>query len=129
MIKSKDNDSITTINLNNLYEPRIASNIDTITISSSPSDCEYTTDISSEYTFNISDTAPGTVGTISLTPTFTTKIDLGTKLNFLDDVERMCKEYPALEKVWRNFKNVYNMCEQDYKGKVKAGEITNDTSI
>tara|TARA_B110000977_G_scaffold149485_1_gene189476 strand:+ start:461 stop:829 length:369 start_codon:yes stop_codon:yes gene_type:complete len=122
MIKSKDNDSITTINLNNLYEPN------TITISSSPSDCEYTTDTGSEYTFNISDTVPGTVGTIS-TPTFTTKIDLGTKLNFLDDVERMCKEYPALEKVWRNFKNVYDMCEQDYKGKVKAGEITNDTSI
>jgi len=38
----------------------------------------------------------------------------------------MCKEYPALEKVWRNFKNVYDMCKQDYEGKIKAGEIDDD---
>jgi len=41
-------------------------------------------------------------------------------------VEQMCKEYPALEKVWRNFKNVYDMCKQDYEGKIKAGEIDDD---
>jgi len=43
-----------------------------------------------------------------------------------DKVERMCKQYPALEKVWRNFKNVYDMCKQDYEGKKKAGEIDDD---
>ena len=43
-----------------------------------------------------------------------------------DKVERMCKQYPALEKVWRNFKNVYDMCKQDYEGKKKAGEIDED---
>ena len=43
-----------------------------------------------------------------------------------DKVERMCKEYPALEKVWRNFKSVYDMCKQDYEGKEKAGEIDDD---
>ena len=44
----------------------------------------------------------------------------------VDEVERMCKEYPALEKVWRNFKSVYDMVKQDYKGKKKAGEIDDD---
>ena len=43
-----------------------------------------------------------------------------------DEVERMCKEYPALTKVWRNFKSVYDMTQQDYEGKKKAGEIDDD---
>ena len=42
------------------------------------------------------------------------------------EVERMCKEYPALEKVWRNFKNVYDLCKQDYEGKKKSGELNDD---
>ena len=40
-----------------------------------------------------------------------------------DKVEKMCEEYPALEKVWRNFKAVYDMVKQDYEGKKKAGEL------
>ena len=43
-----------------------------------------------------------------------------------NEVERMCKQYPALEKVWRNFKSVYDMVQQDYKGKKEAGEIDDD---
>jgi len=43
-----------------------------------------------------------------------------------DEIERMCEEYPALEKVWKNFKAVYDMCKQDYEGKKKAGEILDD---
>ena len=43
-----------------------------------------------------------------------------------NEVERMCKEYPSLEKVWRNFKSVYDMVKQDYEGKKKAGEIDDD---
>ena len=43
-----------------------------------------------------------------------------------NEVERMCQEYPSLEKVWRNFKSVYDMCKQDYEGKKKAGEIDDD---
>jgi hypothetical protein len=43
-----------------------------------------------------------------------------------DDIERMCKEYPSLEKVWRNFKSVYDMVKQDYEGKKKSGEIDDD---
>ena len=34
-------------------------------------------------------------------------------------VNDMCKEYPALAKVYENFKTVYKLVEQDYKGKKK----------
>jgi len=43
-----------------------------------------------------------------------------------NEVEKMCKQYPGLEKVWRNFKSVYDMCKQDFEGKKKAGEIDDD---
>lgn len=43
-----------------------------------------------------------------------------------DEVDRMCKEYPGLEKVWRNFKSVYDMVQQDFEGKKKAGELDDD---
>ncbi len=37
-------------------------------------------------------------------------------------VEEMCKEYPALEKAYENFKTIYKMVEQDYIGKKKDDE-------
>jgi len=43
-----------------------------------------------------------------------------------DQVEDMCNEYPALEKVWRNFKSVYDMVIQDYKGKQKERGLDDD---
>ena len=33
------------------------------------------------------------------------------------EVEAMCKEYPALQKAYENFRTIYKMVEQDYKGK------------
>ena len=51
--------------------------------------------------------------------------DFGNKID-PSEVEKMCKEYPALDKVWRNFKSVYDMTKQDFEGKVKAGEIDDD---
>jgi hypothetical protein len=33
------------------------------------------------------------------------------------EIEDMCKEYPALEKTWRNFKTTYDLVKQDWKGK------------
>ena len=44
----------------------------------------------------------------------------------ISEVESMCNEYPALEKVWRNFKSVYDMVKQDYQGKKDAGELDDD---
>ena len=37
----------------------------------------------------------------------------------IDDINRMCEEYPALEKAFEKFRTVYKMVEQDYKGKQK----------
>ena len=44
----------------------------------------------------------------------------------ISEVENMCKEYPALEKTWRNFKSMYDMVKQDYQGKKDAGELDDD---
>ena len=69
-------------------------------------------------------------------PTFTIGIDTANTIDIdwiynnmnidPNEVERMCKEYPSLEKVWRNFKSVYDMVKQDYEGKKKAGELDDD---
>ena len=88
-------------------------------------DEDYLTDTGSEYTFNINDI---TIGSNTDTITLDTGSS-GEVYNILDkfidpdQVENMCKEYPALSKVWRNFKSVYDMTLQDYKGKKEAGEI------
>jgi hypothetical protein len=88
-------------------------------------DEDYLTSTGSEYTFNMNDITFG-----SATDTIT--LDTGSSgevYNLLDkfidpdQVENMCKEYPALSKVWRNFKSVYDMTLQDYKGKKETGEI------
>ena len=38
-------------------------------------------------------------------------------------IEEMCDEYPALAKVYEQFKLIYKMTEQDYKGKLKERNI------
>ena len=69
-------------------------------------------------------------GTFTIDTNTTDTIDIGWIYNNMNidpnEVEKMCKEYPGLEKVWRNFKTVYDMCKQDYEGKKKAGEIDDD---
>jgi hypothetical protein len=42
------------------------------------------------------------------------------KLPDLLKVEEMCKDYPALEKAYENFKTVYKMVEQDWIGRQKS---------
>lgn len=38
------------------------------------------------------------------------------------ELEKMCEEYPALEKAYENFKTVYKMVEQDWLGKQKSDQ-------
>lgn len=33
------------------------------------------------------------------------------------ELKRMCEEYPGLEKAYENFKTIYKMVEQDWRGK------------
>lgn len=69
-------------------------------------DSNYVFDTSVLYTSNIT---PNITWTNTTWPE-STSIDT-------DEVERMCKEYPALEKTWRNFKATYDLVKQDWKGK------------
>ena len=46
-----------------------------------------------------------------------------------DEIKEMCKEYPALKIVWQNFKTMYDLVKQDYKGKKLAGELDDDLLI
>jgi len=91
-------------------------------------------DETNDYTISIGDltfsNVDNSITDFSLNSNTTDTIDIGwiynnTNLD-INEVERMCKEYPALEKTWRNFKSVYDMVKQDYKGKVKAGDIEDE---
>ena len=111
-----DTSDTITINLNDTYGATTTywagDSITDITFDSSASDGTFTIDLSNDDTINIGDwNLSGDFGAISINPY---------------EVEKMCKEYPALEKVWRNFKAVYDMVQQDYKGKKEAGEIDDD---
>ena len=44
----------------------------------------------------------------------------------VDEINEMCKEYPALKIVWQNFKTMYDLVKQDYKGKKEAGELDDE---
>jgi hypothetical protein len=72
--------------------------------------------------------------TVAVDTSYTDMNDTGSEfsINFdpfqdnsidLDRVERMTKYYPALENVYKKFKHIYDMCNQDYKGKYEDGDI------
>ena len=90
-INSSDFDGITTI-----------SGISTNTVDLS----DYTTSLDDQITFDYDN--------IKIVPTLWTEA-----LPDVYTVNDMCKEYPALAKVYENFKTVYKLVEQDYKGKKK----------
>ena len=90
-----------TINIdNNAYNTTYLSD-NTITISNLTGD---------DYTFVLDD------GTIDLSNITSVNWPLDNTID-PDEVERMCKEYPGLEKTWRNFKATYDLVKQDWKGK------------
>jgi len=100
-------------------------------------DTEYTTcgpviDTNNIISSNWSDNTSYTVSLDSLDSTTSDLTFNTSEYIYTDDrispdrVESMCKEYPALEKVWRNFKSVYDMCYQDYKGKLKERGLDDD---
>jgi len=41
----------------------------------------------------------------------------------VDTVDDMCNKYPALAKAYENFKTVYKLVEQDYKGKKEDEDL------
>lgn len=77
-------------------------------------------------TINVSNISGGTYTLDTYDTDWLNNIGVNSTHISPDEIERMCKEYPALEKVWRNFKAVYDMVKQDYKGKKEAGELDDD---
>ena len=109
-------DDTITINMNDTYGT-ISTSTSTYWAGDSVTDVVYSGVNDSTFSIDLNDITTDTIDIDWLT----------SKLNIdPNEVERMCKEYPALEKVWRNFKAVYDMVKQDYEGKKKAGEIDDD---
>lgn len=79
------------------------------------------TDVSaiSPYTISIDDSVD--LSTISITDINSSIFNWheDTRID-VNEVEKMCKEYPALAKVYENFKTVYDLVKQDWKGKKDA---------
>ena len=78
---------------------------------------------SSEYAY--STTISGTSPSYVLSDEYNITWPLNNSID-IDEIESMCKEYPALEKNWRNFKTMYDLVKQDYEGKKVAGELDDD---
>lgn len=98
------------------YDDTMASSIstDTLTITS-------TTD--SDYVFTLDDT----INIDNIISGTTVNTGFGTEwidhLPAMSVVKDMCKHYPALEKALENFKTVYKMVEQDYKGNHENNDL------
>jgi len=74
-------------------------------------DTSFVNDTGSEYTFNVGKTAS------------TVFVD---SMPSVHRIQEMCELYPALAKAYEQFKLIYKMTEQDYKGKLKERGIDDD---
>lgn len=97
-----------------------------------------TTDV--EYTFDINDLTVNTIDISSLTSSATVdtitlddhtqwadgirwdSVEFEDTMPTVAKVEDMCNEYPALQKAYENFKTIYAMVHQDWKGKQEDDE-------
>lgn len=119
MTQSKDDETFT-INLDEwkgditLTYDTMMSTADTFTISD-PADT-VTIDINdyvSDNTFDISNITFDSVPFVDSMPS-------------IERISAMCDEYPALAKAYEQFKLIYKMTEQDYKGKLKERGLDDD---
>jgi len=120
MTQSKKSEDTFTIDISNM-----SSGTDTYTLSGD--DSIVFTDTTSSIT--LTDYVVDTVDLTNITTVSgdfdwdnmgTIKIDRTIFDDYMPDAGRindMCKEYPALAKAYENFKTIYKMVDQDYKGK------------
>tara|TARA_B100001057_G_scaffold371211_1_gene375251 strand:- start:958 stop:1293 length:336 start_codon:yes stop_codon:yes gene_type:complete len=64
-------------------------------------------DSGSEFTYNM----PGIDSCICIP-----QVDFDNSMPNIYKIKDMCKYYPALAKAYENFKTIYKMVDQDYKG-------------
>lgn len=62
-------------------------------------------------------TISGDSGTIDLSNYIYNPVLFEDSMPDPQELKRMCEEYPGLEKAYENFKTVYKMVEQDWRGK------------
>lgn len=116
---------------------------DDITINISDSMLTIDTTISGDFTYNINDininsssvAVTDGMSWTNVSDLLVDTIDLSTlDINILEPVEfednmpsvakieDMCNDYPALAKAYENFKTIYKMVEQDWKGRQEENE-------
>ena len=95
-----------TISINNITYSMPDQNSNTVTLDSS-----FINDTGSEFTYNIGSTAD--------------KIFVDT-MPSIARLDEMCEMYPALAKAYEQFKLIYKMTEQDFKGKLKERGIDDE---
>jgi len=74
-------------------------------------------------TFTLSDTISLDEGLIdSLTNITFDRVIFEDHMPDPDRIKKMCQHYPALDKAYENFKTIYKMVNQDYKGNYEDDE-------
>ena len=121
MTQSKDDNDIvilTGLDTSDSHTITFDNMVSTTTISTSD-----LTITDSDYTFTLDDT----INIDSIISGTTVNTGFGTEwidhLPAMSVVKDMCQHYPALEKALENFKTVYKMVEQDYKGNHQDNDL------
>lgn len=118
MTQSKDNDTFTIST-----EPLVCTSDETITINIGDYTAD-TVDISNitltQPTYSMADTAYTLSSSIddlvSIDGITFDRVMFEDHMPDPDRIKNMCEKYPALSKAYENFKTIYKMVEQDYKG-------------
>ena len=125
----KDSEYPITIDISDLkLDDMLNTTGDDFTIKTSDTTPTYTVSLDPSWssdTIDISSLTSSTIDIDSITSNFYNQNFVDT-LPSVHTVDEMCKEYPALAKAYETFKSVYKMCEQDYKGKLKAKGVDDD---
>ena len=94
-----------------------------ITINVDESDYTFSSISESDYTVDISSIATSSISTVTLEDSHWADAIVWEQTEFEDTmpsiakVEDMCKDYPALAQAYENFKTIYTLVHQDWKGK------------
>ena len=81
----------------------------------SSKDNTFVVDINDD-TFTLNDTISLDSTIDGLTNITFNKVEFEDHMPDPDRVKKMCQHYPALEKAYENFKTIYKMVDQDFKG-------------
>ena len=105
-------DSENTISLDSFFTTTTYTASDNITITASPYTMGHVTGINSIGTIDVSSLTGSAIWGSSFA-----NVLWSDCMPDMDTVTKMCEEYPSLAKAYENFKTVYTLVEQDYKGK------------